>query len=57
MNRAFKLDKEDEKALKAIKKERRTRNSSQIFREAHYYEFLFNKVAHTSATQTTEAQA
>lgn len=59
MNRAFKLDKEDEKALKAIKKERRTRNSSQIFREAlwHYYDFLFNKVIHTSITESTDANA
>lgn len=59
MNRAFKLDKEDEKALKAIKKERRTRNSSQIFREAlwHYYDFLFKQITHTSVTESTEANA
>lgn len=58
MNRAFKLDKEDEKVLKAIKKERRTKNSSQIFREAlwHYYDFLFSKVIHTSINPT-ETQA
>lgn len=52
MNRAFKLDQADEKALKAIKKERRTKNNSQIFREAlwHYHDFLFRKSAPVCAT-------
>ena len=58
MNRAFKLDKDDEKALKAIKKERRTKNSSQIFREAlwHYYNFLFSQNTHISVNPA-ETQA
>ena len=59
MNRAFKTDKDDEKVLKAIKKARRTKNNSQIFREAlwHYYDFLFNRTAHTSANELEQAQA
>ena len=59
MNRGFNTDKDDEKALKDCKKMRRTRNNSQIIREAlwHYRNFLFNQNTHTSVYQETEKQA